>query len=442
MKSVSTVIKSALFFLICNTVVMAQGLYNNDNIATYAKLVAQRRQALLNETISLVEPASAILISGSIKTPTAALQHTELRASNIPPVALSKTVQRLSPDQQISLMKSISDEISLLNEELAKRLAMEPKTPDINIEIAEINESITAKRQSFDFTRAAITPMSNAAAESFAAEANPFFLICGSSFWARKDTLNWAELVKKNQDKIISVGRSVGMVELNNKLIGTAFVVGKSHVLTNLHVTRDIADYDEKKKLWIMRSGAKISFDVEYPLGNEYNCPTANVKRTYYINGVFLTPSNMKDDIAILLTSSDENYPSQLEVKTRPNDSYVSNMLVAVLGYPGPPRDMTIAEQISFFTGPTTGTPQFVYKRISGGYTGDEIVDSDGMFVHKANTARGSSGSPILDLADGSVVGIHVEGSDRNRFNDVLGYNRGLIGERVRTLLIKAGFAK
>ena len=114
-------------------------------------------------------------------------------------------------------------------------------------------------------------------------------------------------------------------------------------------------------------------------------------------------------------------------------------MLVAVLGYPGPPRDMTVTEQIDFFSGPSTKAPQFVFKRLSGGFVGDEVVTVDGKFVHKANTAGGNSGSPIFDLEDGSVVGIHVEGQDR--FDDVLGYNRGLTGERVRALLVRAGLA-
>lgn len=366
---------------------------------------------------------------------------TELRSSDIPPIALSKTVARLSSDEQQRLIDTIFNDLNSLNTELAKRVAIEPKMPEVEKEIAELNETISAKRQALDLARAVPgAPMTNAAAESFAAVANPYFLICGDGFWAKSDPLKWGDQIAKHSDRILATGRSVGMIELKKSLIGTGFVVGKSHVITNLHVVRDIANYDEKTKTWAVREGATITFDAEFELGPSLNCATPRPKRTYFVNAVYSTPKDMQDDIAILLTSSDANFPPQVEVSVRPSERYRSNMLVAVLGYPGHPRDMTLPEVMTFFTGPQTLTPQFVYKRISGGYVGDELVTSDGKFVHKANTAGGNSGSPILDLADGSVVGIHVEGMDRN--NSVLGYNRGLTGERVRGLLIKAGLVK
>lgn len=411
------------------------------SIGSIAKEVERHQRESIRELQQVAERAGLAVLAAQ-PLPTKLEQGpTELRSSDIPPVALSKTVARLSPQEQQRLIDTIFSELKSLNAELATRVAIEPKTPDVEKEIAELNEAISAKRQALALARA--TPgasMTNAAAESFAAVANPYFLICGDSFWAKSDPLKWGEQLAKHRDRILVTGRSVGMIELNKSLIGTGFVVGKSHVITNLHVVRDIADYDQKTKTWAVREGATITFDAEFALGQNLNCATPRPKRTYFVNAVYSTPKDMQDDIAILLTASNTNFPPPVEVAVRPSESYKSNMLVAVLGYPGPPRDMTIAEQMTFFTGPQTVTPQFVYKRISGGYTGDELVTSDGKFVHKANTAGGNSGSPILDLADGSVVGIHVEGMDRN--NDVLGYNRGLTGERVRGLLVKAGLVK
>lgn len=430
--------KTLFFAAIAAPFCAAHAQFSIGSIAEEATRIQGERMRALQQTVERESRAARILWPSLTNVQPGP---TELRSSDIPPVALSKTVSRLSSDEQQRLIDTIFNELKLLDAELAERVAIEPKTPELEKEISELNESISAKRQALDLARAEPgSPMTNAAAESFAAVANPYFLICGDTLWAKSDPLRWGDQIAKHRDRVLAIGRSVGMIELKKSLIGTGFVVGKSHVITNLHVARDIADYDVKTKSWAVRDGATITFDAEFELGPSLNCATPRPKRTYFVNAVYSTPKNMQDDIAILLTASDAHFPPPVEVSMRPNASYKSNMLLAVLGYPGPPRDMTVAERMEYFSGPQTRTAQFVYKRISAGDTGDELVTSDGKFVHKVNTAGGNSGSPILDLADGSVVGIHVEGRDRN--NAVLGYNRGLTGERVRALLSKAGLIK
>jgi len=427
----------------CATPLSAQERLSIGNIAQQARIAEQRAVGLrveaargLADGLSNARPPDAGMLPLRFAEPA---QPVQLRGSEIAPVSLSKTLAKLTPIQQLALVKAIDEEIAVLNAELDKRLAIEEKTDDIYKEIADLNKAITDKRQSREMASGRQTPVSNAGAESFAAMSNPYFLMCGDVLWSRRDPLGWGARIAGSKEKIVVSGRSVGMIELDSALIGSGFVVGKSHVMTNLHVARTVADYDAKSRKWTMKPGAKIIFDAEFPLGPEHDCTQPNPRRSYYVNAVYATPKDMQDDIAILLTSNDKDYPPPLAVATRPNASYKSNMLVAVLGYPGPPRDMTVTEQIDFFSGPSTKAPQFVFKRLSGGFVGDEVVTVDGKFVHKANTAGGNSGSPIFDLEDGSVVGIHVEGQDR--FDDVLGYNRGLTGERVRALLVRAGLA-
>jgi V8-like Glu-specific endopeptidase len=363
---------------------------------------------------------------------------TMLRTSDIPPVALSKTLQRLTDKERVAIYDNISSEIGALTEQLQERLAIENKSKEVNDEIAALNSSLSAKQQAREFTLGNVTNVSNAAAESFAAVGNPYFLMCGDVLWARADPLKWLDQLAPRKDVFIRAGRSVGLLTLAERPAGTAFVVGTNHIVTNLHVVKLIADLDPVKKIWKMKPNVKVTFDVEYPLGADAACPSANPPRSYYVNGVFaVPPKEAEDDIAILITSSDNNFPAALAVKKRPEASYSGNLMVAVIGYPGPPADMTAAEQIQFFSTPVTLSPQFPYKRLSEGFTGDQKVTSDGFFVHKANTAGGNSGSPIFDLSNGEVVGIHVEGN--NRFNDVMGYNRGLIGDRILKLLARGG---
>ena len=101
---------------------------------------------------------------------------------------------------------------------------------------------------------------------------------------------------------------------------------------------------------------------------------------------------------------------------------------------------MTIAEQIEFFHTPITKTPQFGYKRLSEGFTGSRAVTSNGLFVHKANTAGGNSGSPVFNIEDATLVGLHVQG--HNRFLNQLGYNEALTSERVIMLLTVSGLTQ
>ena len=408
------------------------------DLTSQIRALTARDQALRAEAASASQRSTAAVLSNEpLKGSNGAPPTTDLRSSQIPPIAISKTVLRLNESQQTNLKTAISDDISKLIVELNNRVAIDPKTDELNEEIAAINETLTAKRQALALASSTPTEVTSAGAESFANTANPYFLICGSTLWARSDPVKWAEIFAKNKDKLVSLGRSVGMIEVGNRLAGTGFVVGQSHVLTNLHVVKLIADFDKKTGRWVLQPDAKITFDVEYPLGDESGCTNPNKKRSYFINAVHSFPKNNGDDIAVLLTSVDKDFPPLIEVGTRASEKYAGNMIVGVLGYPGPPSDMTIAEQIQFFSTPTASNPQFVYKRLSGGYTGDQRVGTDGMFVHKANTAGGSSGALVIDLAEGEVVGIHVEGY--NRFNDVMGYNRALTGEHIRRLLTTAG---
>jgi V8-like Glu-specific endopeptidase len=259
-----------------------------------------------------------------------------------------------------------------------------------------------------------------------------------SVFWAPSDPLKWKDQISRVANKLVEQGRSVGLLSLGDRPAGSGVVVGRNHVLTNRHVVTALADYDPATKVWTPRSDVRITFDKEYALGSALGCGQANEARSYSINGIFFSPSD-GDDLAIVLTSRDDRFPAKVDFKERDRDAYAGNMVVAVMGYPGPPDDMTVAEQLQFFRTPLTVTPQFGYKRVAGGYTGDRPVTDQGFFAHRANTSGGNSGSPVFDLADGTVVGLHVQG--RNRFLDQLGYNEALTSEKVSKLLRAAGLS-
>lgn len=363
----------------------------------------------------------------------------QVRPEGIPPVALSKTLVARSSEQRAALAGSLDNDINELQQQLERRLQDPNKTPNLLTEIDELNAALTAKRQARDFVLGEVTPLSNAAAEAFVAISNPYFLVCRDVIWAPKDPVQWSEVIAPRQADLIKAGRSVGMITRNGGLVGTSFVVGPNQVLTNLHVLKEIATFDAGAKRWTFLPNVLLHFDVEYPLGAGAGCEEANASRTYYLNGVWAVPSQ-NDDMAILLTSKDADYPPKLKLAVRPPEKYRNNMTLAVVGYPGQPLDMAMLEQMEYFSAPGSSNPQFAVKRLSAGFTGTAPVSTNGVFQHKANTSRGNSGSPIFDLADGSVVGMHMQGTS-NRFNHVLSYNEGIVSQRIIQLLVNSGLA-
>ncbi|MDO9598429.1 MAG: serine protease [Azoarcus sp.] len=361
------------------------------------------------------------------------------QATTVAPAALALTLERQSPEQRQALLAAIDREVTQLQLELAKRNAILEKSAAIHLEISGINDAITAKQQAREFAAGEIGNVSLAAAESFAALLNPYFLMCKDELWAPKDPIRWIDKLSNRKQQLIRFGRSVGLLTSNDRPAGTGFVVGPNHIITNMHVIKSIASFDPGTEVWTIRPGSKITFDLEYPLGEDAHCDEPNKSRSYFLNAVFAVPKGTDDDLAIILTSTDPLFPQPLTMTEKPVANYEGNMVVAVIGYPGPPADMTVAEQMEFFRTPDKISPQFPYKRLSSGFTGPEKVGSDGFFIHRANTSGGNSGSPLFDLEDGSVVGIHVEGF--NRRQETLGYNRALTANRIIKLLNDSGLA-
>jgi S1-C subfamily serine protease len=414
------------------------------------QIVDQVNQAIRREKALGGKPLPETPTSASVAEPETSKVGLarEERPVEIPPVSLSRSLKAQTDDQRIATASALKAEIDALQSRLDANLLVDPKTPDLITEITQINETLSAKKEAYDFTLGVSNNLSNAAAESFAALNNPYFLVCGHALWAPKDPLDWLAKLTPVKDKLIQAGRSVGLIKIGERPAGTAFVVRKGFVLTNTHVLRLIADYDKAKKTWRINPLATVTFDAEYTLGPNGNCTTPNPPKTFSINGVYAVPGealttasdgSTKTDIAILLVSVNPSFPQELDVIVVPPNKYAGNMVLAVIGYPGPPDDMTVAERMEFFAPPDAIVPVFPYKRLSSGFVGEQQVDSEGLFTHRANTSGGNSGSPIFDLADGSVVGIHVKG--RDRFKNVMGLNYGLTSERIRAFLGKSGIS-
>lgn len=356
----------------------------------------------------------------------------------VSPQSLRDTVAAQSQPAREAVATSIQEQVKLLENELKRRLTGQPLSAEVLKEIDELNKALSAKRQALDFARGTVNVLSAAAAESYANTTNPYFLMCGQTFWTPNDSLNWFSVIQTVADRLLSAGHSVGLLSIGGKPVGSGVVVRSGYVLTNRHVAEQLADHDEVQKTWTVRSNVTVEFDREYPIGEAAKCRTPNVAKHYGVHNVYFVPDN-NDDVAVLMTYVDDAYPSPLTFVSRSKLDYSGNMTIAVIGYPGQPVDMTIAEIMQFFRTPVTTSPQFGYKRLSEGFTADDPVTEAGIFRHKANTSGGNSGSPIFDLKDASVVGLHSSGYSRN--DSQMGINLALTSERVLASLRASGIA-
>jgi len=340
------------------------------------------------------------------------------------------------PKESKAVANELRSRLEVIQKELDDLLALPgQRSDDVIRRIVDLSESVMNAKQAIKLAEGDTRSVSRGALEAYSNARNPFFLMCGDEFWAPRDPNRWYEdKIQKLAPILTKIGRSVGLIISGSDPKGTGFIVGSHYLLTNRHVLERIA-HEVGSGRWALNAETTVVFDREEITRDGKHC---NDPKTHIVTAVFAMP-NGNEDLGLLLVSSTSTsggaLPPPLSVSVRPLHKFNGNMTIGVIGYPGPPEDMLPSEQEANFRTPTHSAPQFQLKRFSEGYTAAVPVKG-GMFSHLANTTDGNSGSPVVDLADGTVVGVHARG--HNRFFDVLGYNCGVVGERVVSFLAQS----
>jgi endonuclease G len=195
---------------------------------------------------------------------------------------------------------------------------------------------------------------------------------------------------------------SIGRIELpGHKRLpygGTGFVVGDGIIMTNRHVAELFARGLGDHRLDFI-SGAKAGIDF----GREFGRPTASilaVKRVLMIHPYW--------DMALLSVEGLDPRVTPLKLASR-DARDLAGTQIAVVGYPGYDSRNPADIQKSLFEG------HFGVKRLQPGeLQGAVQAASFGKFVnaaaHDCSTLGGNSGSALLDLASGEVLGLHFGG--------------------------------
>jgi endonuclease G len=220
------------------------------------------------------------------------------------------------------------------------------------------------------------------------------------------DAALWQARLAEAQERLEPVVRAVGRIEMENhfdlRYAGTGFLVDTDVVVTNCHVARAFARR-LNDTLTFRRNLGNEEIRTRIDFLEETGNPT---DETFHIAEILFMQEN--PDIALLRVDRVELLPTQREPVGLPSSLLLSDdrveedQFVVTIGYPG--KD------------PTAGDPEvvarlfgqnFEKKRLSPGQISGVTDDA---LLHDCSTLSGSSGSPVVDLATGRVVGVHREG--------------------------------
>ncbi len=216
----------------------------------------------------------------------------------------------------------------------------------------------------------------------------------------------WKERMDQSNDQISKVIPSVGRIELSGHprypWVGTGWLIkGTNIVVTNRHVA-NIFSSRRKKSFGINTDyrGNVLSVNIDFK--EEHEIAEEN---EFQIKKVIHVAENDEPDIALLevnpVNEKGKSLPEGLEISqnvSQPHDN------VYVVGYPA----YDPIEEIKIY--------DFIFKGISDVKRlapGDIFPSSAASYIymHDCSTWYGNSGSPLVDLNTGKVVGIHYAGT-------------------------------
>ncbi len=220
---------------------------------------------------------------------------------------------------------------------------------------------------------------------------------------AREEARAWRRILTDNAVNLDRAMVSIGRVDVTNAdrdYAGTAWVIDDGLVITNRHVANLFAE----------ASGTgfkfKIGFDARREIGvnidflEEFGNAASDEVKIERV--VWVAPEN-GPDVAFLKLEQKSSPVGRLKLDLA-SEVPVRNLPVAAIGYPASDSrfsDQRLAEKI--FGG------VFTKKRLA---VGNLLAADENRVTHSCSTLGGNSGSPLLDIGTGRVMGLHYSGTE------------------------------
>jgi len=236
-----------------------------------------------------------------------------------------------------------------------------------------------------------------------------------------------ADVAAKAANAIMSVGR----VEFVNHRMGwggTGFVVdaapfGRRLVATNRHVAALVARRARDGSGVFLRSDRQVAYGARVDFREEIDAPR-DISHELPVTYVRYLADDSDSDLAILeIAVHDELSPEPIPLSDR---KAVEGELIAVIGYPARADQTNVSAMLRYFEN-LYGVKRFSPGLILNARSGEELT-------YDCTTLGGNSGSCLLSLETGTVLGVHYWGEEAS-YNAAVGVEtlkRVLSGSRTQ----------
>lgn len=227
----------------------------------------------------------------------------------------------------------------------------------------------------------------------------PSLLVQNGTF-EMPDSAIWQADLSIAKSAIEAAIARTGRIELFNHMqfdwVGTGWLIAEDVVATNRHVAEEFAHseggrFGFKTNLLGTKMGAAVDFREEF---------NSSAELAVKVEEILFVAGEHAPDVAFLRIASDTPLPEPLQLSTSEPELRSS---IGTVGYPAfDPRNG--ADAVADVFGDVFDKKRFAPGKIS------HINDSVHWFVHDAATLGGASGSAIISLDTGRVVGLHFSG--------------------------------
>ena len=234
----------------------------------------------------------------------------------------------------------------------------------------------------------------------------PAFVVQDAGFSMPNDH-PWQPLLTMYKTNITKAVQSVGIFEIvrNDKKYpsGTGWLMSEDLVVTNQHVAEVFCE-KVKGKYRIKKGFEKITIDFneEFDRIHDYEFKITEV---VHVEEDDTSLYDHTPDLAILrvekVNSNGEKLPPPLELYDQPLEV---NQAIAIIGFPSADYKLPLKRKRIF-------NNIYDVKRLQPGLIRKIKMLYDFDFQHDCATLVGNSGSPVIDIATGKVVGTHFAGS-------------------------------
>lgn len=219
---------------------------------------------------------------------------------------------------------------------------------------------------------------------------------------------SWADILSARRDIIEARLPSIGRIEVDDgagyRHCGTGWIIAERVIATNRHVAEIFARKAGAggrflKSFLGTDMAARIDFCEEY---QSREALEVDVEEIIFLEDV----DRALPDIAFLKLAAHGDLPAPIPVSNAPLQPGAS---LAVVGYPAfdPRYGLDAAEAAKAIFGTI-----YDVKRLSPGCV-MSVSSHTWAFAHDATTLGGNSGSPVLDVDTGHVIGMHFLGDFR-----------------------------